>query len=211
MSNPLNKLHLKRGYTLLFAVLIASLVLGVAVFILSISRKQYILSATARESLYAMYASDSGIECGALDANRSEWGDAIEAGQTVPFSCAGTSQLVTFSTHSSYPYFDVNNDSHSLYVDSNGVPHPEAVEGDFRLVFREYSTGSPTGKITTCALMSIIGYTIDPGGPDERNRTIIQSRGYNVCKARGAGAATTYGPDTSSPRTVERARQLIYE
>ncbi len=56
-----------RGYTLLFAVLVAALVLGVAVFILEISTKQYELSASARDSMYSFYAADSGIECVALD------------------------------------------------------------------------------------------------------------------------------------------------
>src|SRR3989344_6514941 len=55
-----------KGYTLLFAVLTAALVLGVTVFILSVSRKQFILSTTARESTFAIYAADSGIECMAL-------------------------------------------------------------------------------------------------------------------------------------------------
>ena len=65
------RLTYRRGYTLLFAVLVASLVLGVAVFILSISRKQYILSSTARNSMYALYAADSGLECLTAAANNS--------------------------------------------------------------------------------------------------------------------------------------------
>jgi len=59
------RLASNRGYTLLFAVLTAVLVLGIAVFITSTSRKQFILSVTARESMYALYAADSGMECAA--------------------------------------------------------------------------------------------------------------------------------------------------
>lgn len=55
----------KKGYTLLFAVIVATIVLGIATFILSISRKQFILSSTARDSTVAIYAADGGIECAA--------------------------------------------------------------------------------------------------------------------------------------------------
>lgn len=53
----------KKAYTLLFAALTAAVVLGVAVFISSVSRKQFILASTARDSLFAIYNADSGIEC----------------------------------------------------------------------------------------------------------------------------------------------------
>lgn len=53
----------QRGYTLLFSVLTATLVLGVAVFILSVSKKQYALSVAARDSIYSIYAADGALEC----------------------------------------------------------------------------------------------------------------------------------------------------
>jgi len=60
-----------RGYTLLFATLTAAVVLNIAIFITSVSRKQYILSSTARDSLFAVYNADSAIDCAA-----SSWYDA---------------------------------------------------------------------------------------------------------------------------------------
>ena len=55
----------QRGYTLLFATLTATVVLGVAIFITSVARKQYILAATARDSMFSIYNADSAIECAA--------------------------------------------------------------------------------------------------------------------------------------------------
>ncbi len=52
-----------RGYTLLFAVLVSSLVLAVGISILTISKKEFLLSSAARESVYAFYAADTGLEC----------------------------------------------------------------------------------------------------------------------------------------------------
>ncbi len=54
---------LNKGYTLLFAVLVSSLVLAVGISILNISKKEFLLSSSARESTTAFYAADSGLEC----------------------------------------------------------------------------------------------------------------------------------------------------
>lgn len=53
----------RRGYALLFAVLVSAVVLGVGVSILNIARKEILLTAGAAESQYAFYAADSGYEC----------------------------------------------------------------------------------------------------------------------------------------------------
>lgn len=51
------------GYTLLFAILVASLVLAIGISILSINKKEFLLTASARDSAAAFYAADSGLEC----------------------------------------------------------------------------------------------------------------------------------------------------
>lgn len=51
------------GYTLLFAVLVSALVLAIAISILSISKKEFLLATSARDSSTAFYAADSGVEC----------------------------------------------------------------------------------------------------------------------------------------------------
>lgn len=53
----------KKGYALLFAVLVSALVLAIGVSILNISRKELILTSGGRNSEYAFYAADSGYEC----------------------------------------------------------------------------------------------------------------------------------------------------
>jgi hypothetical protein len=52
-----------KGYTLLFAVIVSTLVLSVGISILNISKKEFLLSSSARESTKAFYAADSGLEC----------------------------------------------------------------------------------------------------------------------------------------------------
>ncbi len=52
-----------RGFTLLFASLVASLLLAVGISIFDITIKEVILASTARDSAYAIYTADSGLEC----------------------------------------------------------------------------------------------------------------------------------------------------
>ncbi|MCB9805847.1 hypothetical protein H6775_01665 [Candidatus Nomurabacteria bacterium] len=52
-----------KGFTLLFAVLVSVLVLAVGASIISIALKQVILSGAGRDSQFAFYASNTGLEC----------------------------------------------------------------------------------------------------------------------------------------------------
>ncbi|KND48284.1 MAG: hypothetical protein AB197_00745 [Parcubacteria bacterium C7867-002] len=81
-----------RGYTLLFATLTAAVVLNIAIFISSVSRKQYILSSTARDSLFAVYNADSAMDCVA-----PRWlEDGFPSSGT--FICNGMSYSYTIAT-----------------------------------------------------------------------------------------------------------------
>lgn len=54
---------LKKGYTLLFAVLITSFVISISLSVLTIARKEVLLSGNARESYSAAYVADGAIDC----------------------------------------------------------------------------------------------------------------------------------------------------
>jgi Tfp pilus assembly protein PilX len=124
-----------RGYTLLFAVLTAVLVLGVAVFITSVSRKQFILSETARESTFSFYAADSGMECAAAEFANNQ---VSSTSPSTTLYCGGkTATIGAWSTASPgdptqtrvspQAAFMFDNDGCALitfttYYDSNGNP-----------------------------------------------------------------------------------------
>ncbi len=63
MVNKIIKLKKDKGYTLLFAVLVASLVLIVGVSILTLGKKEFQLSASARDSTSAIYSATGMLEC----------------------------------------------------------------------------------------------------------------------------------------------------
>ncbi len=83
-----------KGYTLLFAVLVSSLVLAVGISILTISKKEFLLASAARESVYAFYAADGGLEC-ALYADDSNVFDPANVGWLLKPKCKQNLSLIS--------------------------------------------------------------------------------------------------------------------
>ena len=95
-------INLKKGYTLLFAALISSLLLSIGVAVFNISIKEFKLSATGRESQFAFYAADTGSEC----ALYWDFQDAAFATATpaASINCGGSSLSVTSTNPSPQIY-----------------------------------------------------------------------------------------------------------
>ena len=75
-----------RGYTLLFAVLVSSVLLGIGISILSISKKEFLIATSARDSSSAFYAADSGVECALFADQSGNFNTAVD--NTASFKCA---------------------------------------------------------------------------------------------------------------------------
>ncbi len=182
-----NKIKYNRGYTLVFAVIVSSLVLAVGVSILNISRKEFLLASTARESTYAFYAADSGLECAKYHADKGRFATSSTYGTMVSnlaqAACAGktVSNRHVTSTGTYTPY-DFGFDLELVDPDgdaSNGVPCAVVV------VRKEYITDSLAGKIPL---------------------TTINSYGYNNGWSNSGGGTC----DTPSPNRVERSLRYTY-
>lgn len=61
--NHLHHHQTPRGFTLLLAVLVSGILLSLGFAIFNIASKEIILSSSGRESQFAFYAADSGVEC----------------------------------------------------------------------------------------------------------------------------------------------------
>ena len=169
-----------RGYTLLFAVLTAALVMGVAVFIVSISTKQFELSAIVRNSMYSFYAADTGIECVSLAFDNATI--STSTGATVACN-AITPSAATFATVGAGFPSPLSTTAYPVY-------QSQPINLDL----------SSSASITTgpCAVIVIYdGY--DSTGTN--HYTIADSRGYNHC-------TSSHVPDSSVPGTVERALRI---
>lgn len=116
----MKKIRHTRGFTLLLAALIASIVLGLGSSIFVIARKQVTLSSLGRDSQFAFYAADTGAECALYwDIRQGAFGSSTPA--TAP-TCAGQvlGETVTAGDRVAPPYtieFDMN-----LFVNADGQP-----------------------------------------------------------------------------------------
>lgn len=86
----------QRGFTLLIAVILASVALGVGLALLDIAYKQVVLASAARQSQTAFYAADSVMECALYyDQQMNTFGYSASSGTV---TCNGTNPAtVTFN------------------------------------------------------------------------------------------------------------------
>lgn len=61
--NNKSKIKNKKGFALLYAVLVSSILLSIGLAIFNITMKELLLSSLGRDSQFAFYAADTGIEC----------------------------------------------------------------------------------------------------------------------------------------------------
>ena len=141
----------ERGFVLLLGSLIGSLLLVVGLAIFNITLKEVILSSAARESQFAFYAADTGIEC-ALN-----WDFNYDNG------IISTSTVFATSTASPVPPLPANcvgYDLRSIWVTSKDA---NAATTTFDL---DVGEGCVTVQVTKFGTPS---------------RTRIESRGHNTC------------------------------
>ncbi len=174
------------GYTLLFAVLTAALVLGVSTFILGVSRKQYALSSAARSSMYSFYAADSGIEC-------------IISGINQPSAYS----LLLATSSSAFTFRCADQDLSMTYNMSVTSGSKQTWEASTTIGFS--SSGAPASKpLWGCASVVIDQSWDNSSGDYQLAGETVTSRGYNSCSYDSS--KKIFAP-TPSQLTVERALQ----
>lgn len=158
-----NNIQKDRGFTLLFAVLVSVLILAVGASIISIALKQVILSGAGRESQYAFYAANTGIECALF------WDIQGNGGTNVYI------ENDTQSSPDDYTTSGIDCAGGISDILSNGVDSTEG-ETTFRVNFTEVLDGD---AIEYCADVTV--NKDESGGSPNRIVTTIESRGYNTC------------------------------
>lgn len=181
-----------KGFTLLFAVIVSTLVLAVGGSIINIALKQVILSGVGRDSQYAFYAANTGIECAlywditGLISGRGGFATSSVSTATGPAGCAGTLNIFdTDSVEDGGAEFKVTS---SVTVDWTT---DDVTQSTFKLRDFKNIDGDP---LEYCADV-IVYKAVDNGGYVSATR--IQSRGYNTC-------------DIENPRRIERGLEMSY-
>ncbi len=204
-TNLTQKMNRQEGVTLLVALLLVGVLLGVSTSLLNVTLKQYQLSGIALASEMAFQAANAGMECALYhDFPKSNPGvfevpgdgteqKGIPAGTPVSITCMGgvTKQVTVranppyngdgdnFAENGEEQNFQFNWGSPEVCVDLS--------------VFKFYST-------STDAERWVGGNQMVPDCTQNSVCTVIQSRGYNVpCSEVGSGT-----------RVVEREYTQVY-
>ena len=178
----------KKGFTVLFAVLVSSLVLAIGLGIVSITLKEIQLSGAGRDSELAFYAADSGSECAFYwDLKGDNFATFTVSGSSINGSlkCAGGQILA-------------NNTSPATATSPGGdlgtvSPEDSTHTTTTFWVYMSSNSGGTVDKTQPCAEVKVIKDISDPN----KILTTIDSRGYNTCEA-------------SNPRRLERGYQISY-
>lgn len=184
-----NKLK-NKGFTLLFAVLVSTLIISISASVISIALRQTIISGTTRESQYAFYAANTVLECAfywdVIGVPTASTGvifpsltseSRIDVAETGDVTCAG-GNIVTGSgfTEGYATGWDDNGDETTIRIEIKDV------------------TADPVSSRTICA-QAVITKSEDASGIIT---TVIEANGYNTC-------------DLTSPRAVERGLIQSYQ
>ena len=203
----------KQGFTLLYAVVVTSILLASALSIISIALRELALSTSSRDSQYAFYVANTGLECamywdkaGAAESEdvgdppipgvaefpifvSPDGSDGISPAYNGPFEVyclGGTGAAADIRGGTDGEYHYENTDSIDIYPAGEWLV--SADEDVSTTKFRISFTGDAAGA---CADVLVtkedIGANI---------QTTIESRGYNTC--------------ATSKRRVERGVQTIY-
>lgn len=177
----MKKNNLQKGFVVLFTILISSIVLLMALGIMSISTKEVTLSIQSRDAAKAFFAADAGMEC-ALYADRQN--NAFVPGVPVSLSCNGTP--VSVVTTPTFPY------NYEFYVDL-GQTNPYVGCARVGLI-------KPFSYSYTDSSGTLVNVT---------NATRIEALGYNTSFVSDNGDCGQ-SSNPNNPRRIERGYRATY-
>ena len=193
-KDKIYKIETRKGYTLLFAVILSSFILTVAVSILGIARKEVILSSSSRDSGLALMAAQNALECAIYQNNLYNMFDPATDYSNNNFTCGGDSSgAPQYISRSSSAYPEVMTSSPNISDNIGDI---------YKYTF--YINWVSSG---TCSDVRVYKYN-KSFGSYQSQVTLFESRGYNT------GWNTSVTPNDcskSSPKKEERAISFIYE
>jgi Tfp pilus assembly protein PilX len=149
-----------RGMTLFIAVVIMGILLFISFAVVNITIKGSLFASSGRDSQYAFYAADSGIECAIYWDSKPVTGSAFATSTASTITCAGLSVQTNDAIYGT---------STRARIGGGGSANPSSTFGmKFNL------TGN--NPVNSCAIVTVDKYYTGPN-----LMTHIKSRGYNTC------------------------------
>lgn len=173
----------KRGFTIFFAVLVASLALSVGLVIYDLFLRSLSLSQLATQSQYAIYAADTGAEC------------ALYWDLKYTDLVAGDADQSAFATSSDYTTGGTGA-GNAVVCNSQNIAAASAFTDGFKNTFSNNNNGwdvvAPNNTTATTTFWISMGTAaaapcakVEVGKSGVVSQTTIVSHGYNTCSAAG--------------------------
>lgn len=194
MKKILKKINIKKGnkgFVILFATVVSSIILLITTSMYNLSKKQVILSSYARESQRAFYAANSALECAFFhDVSKfiPQTSFSIDlVGDIDPINCGGKEV-----------------DVRKLEVDTTGDGYTSS------FVFRYPNIENLEVHDTGCAYVLVEKKKGETVGGITTIKTRVTAAGFNTCKLN---PATGYNdiPDFDDPTLLERRISSGYD
>ena len=155
----------EKGFALLFSVLLSSLLLSIGLSIFSISLKELAISTASRQSVYAFYAADSGLQCALYwDTKAGQIPTLVNDQNTGTIKCGGKSMTLTSPGLTDIP---ANEPTDNLPVDSRDPTGPDF----YMTVAKSWADAPVDTKITT--VITATGHDSTSG--DRVERAIVET------------------------------------
>ena len=151
------------GFALLFAVLVASVLLSIGASIFNLTLKELTLSSSGRESQFAFYAADTGAECALY------WD--FKATPLYVFATSSASQASSWRDS----YIDSMSPTCAGGSISASVKTP--ISTSALSAVTQITLNIPNASPEFCAIITVTKSASSPGGVIS---TVIESRGYNT-------------------------------
>lgn len=187
----------KKGFVILFAMLVSSLMLLISGGVYNLVQKQLVLSSYARESQIAFYAADSALDCALFYDNSP----LLTEGSFFPIDATAPYQS---------PEMDCGDGTTSASL--LNVARTGFIGYTSSFVFRYSSDRSEllTDQSTRIRIDSGCAYVLVEkiGLAPDPILTRITATGFNTCIGSGSGYSDA--PDTNDPRLLERRISISY-
>lgn len=154
-------MHTQKGFSLLLSIVVTSILLVISFVVSNIAYRQLVISSTNKESQYAFYAANSGVDC-AIYWDLTQGTSRFSTSTAGTINCGGTSISTGSQTVNTVP-------SQSSRIGGGGNLNPTSI----------FMFNVVTNK--SCAIVSVTksynGSTLE---------TRISSKGYNTCDVNNA-------------------------
>ena len=165
----LKKENRKKGFALLFSVLISSLLLTIGLSIFSIALKELAISTAARQSVHAFYAADSGRECALYwDIKKGQIPDLLNS-NTGTITCAGKVENLT----GGYNGADYLHSTDVIINIPNMAVNNDTIGPNFTVIVKKHLYNRDLPNQSASTTVTSTGY--DSAGGDQIEREIQET------------------------------------